>query len=149
MNEKPRIVLDKVRKEFDTDAGKLLVVDGVSLTINDGEFISFIGPSGCGKTTIMNMIAGFQQPSAGAIELDGKPITAPGADRGVIFQDYGVFPWLRVKDNISFGLSLKANYASRPERDRVAQHYIELMGLRGFENAWPKTLSGGDRKSVV
>ena len=149
MNKNPRIVLDKVRKEFDTDAGKLLVVDGVSLTINDGEFISFIGPSGCGKTTIMNMIAGFQQPSAGAIELDGKPITEPGADRGVIFQDYGVFPWLRVKDNISFGLSLKANYASRPERDRVAQHYIELMGLRGFENAWPKTLSGGMRQRVA
>ena len=149
MSAKPRIVLENVKKEFDTESGRLLVVDDVSLAINDGEFISFIGPSGCGKTTILNMIAGFQLPSAGAIALDGKPITGPGAERGVIFQDYGVFPWLRVKDNISFGLTLKANHAAPEERERVAQHYIDLMGLRGFENAWPKTLSGGMRQRVA
>ena len=149
MSAKPRIVLENVKKEFDTESGRLLVVDDVSLVINDGEFISFIGPSGCGKTTILNMIAGFQQPSAGSIALDGKPITGPGAERGVIFQDYGVFPWLRVKDNISFGLSLKANYAAPDVREGVAQHYIDLMGLRGFENAWPKTLSGGMRQRVA
>ena len=109
MSAKPRIVLENVKKEFETETGRLLVVDDVSLVINEGEFISFIGPSGCGKTTILNMIAGFQLPSSGAIALDGKPITGPGAERGVIFQDYGVFPWLRVKDNISFGLSLRLN----------------------------------------
>lgn len=149
MSAKPRIVLENVNKEFDTESGRLLVVDDVSLAINEGEFISFIGPSGCGKTTILNMIAGFQQPSSGTIALDGRPITGPGAERGVIFQDYGVFPWLSVKDNISFGLSLKANYAQPEERARVAQHYIDLMGLRGFENAWPKTLSGGMRQRVA
>ena len=149
MSAKPRIVLENVKKEFDTESGRLLVVDDVSLAIDEGEFISFIGPSGCGKTTILNMIAGFQQPSAGSIALDGKPVTGPGAERGVIFQDYGVFPWLRVKDNISFGLTLKANHAPPEERERVAQHYIALMGLRGFENAWPKTLSGGMRQRVA
>ena len=149
MSTRPRIVLDRVRKEFDAEAGKLLVVDDVSLTIDDGEFVSFIGPSGCGKTTILNMIAGFQQPTSGAITLDGKPITGPGAERGVIFQDYGVFPWLRVKDNIGFGLRLKANHAEAVEREAAARHYIDLMGLRGFENAWPKTLSGGMRQRVA
>ena len=149
MSAKPRIVLEHVKKEFDTEGGRLLAVDDVSLTINEGEFISFIGPSGCGKTTILNMIAGFQQPSSGRISLDTRPIEGPGAERGVIFQDYGVFPWLSVKDNISFGLSLKANFAAPAERARVAQHYIDLMGLRGFENAWPKTLSGGMRQRVA
>ena len=149
MSAKPRIVLENVKKEFDTENGRLLVVDDVSLAVNDGEFIAFIGPSGCGKTTILNMIAGFQQPSSGTIALDGEPITGPGAERGVIFQDYGVFPWLRVKDNIGFGLSLKANYAAPGVRAGVAQHYIDLMGLRGFENAWPKTLSGGMRQRVA
>ena len=146
---KPRIVLQNVRKEYDTEGSRLLAVDDVSLSIGEGEFISFIGPSGCGKTTILNMIAGFQQPSSGTIALDGKAITAPGPERGVIFQDYGVFPWLSVKDNICFGPSLKANYAAPEERARVAQHYIDLMGLRGFENAWPKTLSGGMRQRVA
>ena len=149
MSAKPRIVLENVKKDFDTERGRLLVVDDVSLAINEGEFISFIGPSGCGKTTILNMIAGFQQPSSGTIALDGRPITGPGAERGVIFQDYGVFPWLSVKDNIGFGLSLKANYTVPEERARVAQHYIDLMGLHGFENAWPKTLSGGMRQRVA
>lgn len=149
MSARPRIVLDRVRKEFDAEGGKVLAVDEVTLAINDGEFTSLIGPSGCGKTTILNMIAGFQRPSSGVISLDGRPLTAPGAERGVIFQDYGVFPWLRVKDNIGFGLSLKANYAEPAERERIAAHYIELMGLRGFENAWPKTLSGGMRQRVA
>jgi NitT/TauT family transport system ATP-binding protein len=149
MSARPRIVLDHVKKEFATDAGSLLAVDDVSLAIDDGEFVSFIGPSGCGKTTILNMIAGFERPSAGTISLDGKEIQGPGAERGVIFQDYGVFPWLRVKENIGFGLTLKANYSEPAERDRVAQHYIDLMGLRGFENAWPKTLSGGMRQRVA
>ena len=146
---KPRIVLQNVRKEYETEGSRLLAVDDVSLSIGEGEFISFIGPSGCGKTTILNMIAGFQLPSSGTIALDGKAITAPGPERGVIFQDYGVFPWLSVKDNICFGPSLKANYAAPEERARVAQHYIDLMGLRGFENAWPKTLSGGMRQRVA
>ena len=148
MSAKPRIVLEHVRKEFATQGGSLLVVDDVSLVIGEGEFVSFIGPSGCGKTTILNMIAGFQPPSSGSISLDAKPITGPGAERGVIFQDYGVFPWLTVKQNIGFGLTLRSN-VSRKEISETADHYIALMGLRGFENALPKTLSGGMKQRVA
>jgi NitT/TauT family transport system ATP-binding protein len=149
VSERARIVLENVRKEFSTAAGNVVAVDGVSLTVNDGEFVSIIGPSGCGKTTILNMIAGFLQLSSGNITLDKRPITGPGADRGVIFQDYGVFPWLSVKDNIGFGLSLRANRVSAAEREEIVERYIDLMGLRSFEDAYPKTLSGGMKQRVA
>ena len=94
----PRIVFEKVSVRFDTPSGgQMHVVDDVSYQIHDREFVSVIGPSGCGKTTMMNIVAGFMQPTAGTVTLDGKPISAPGPDRGVIFQEYGVFPWLSVK----------------------------------------------------
>jgi sulfonate transport system ATP-binding protein len=149
MKGTPRIVLDAVGKEFATPAGMLSAVEHVSLSVHDGEFISIIGPSGCGKTTLLNMMAGLQQPTSGTLLLDGKPITRPGADRGVIFQDYGVFPWLTVKDNIAFGLTLRANRLPAAERQRIVSRYIGLMGLSGFENAYPKTLSGGMKQRVA
>ena len=96
------------------------MVDDVSLDSAQGEFVSIIGPSGCGKTTLMNIVGGFLQPSAGRVTLDGKPITAPGPDRGVIFQEYGVFPWLTVADNIEFGLTLGANREPAAERAAIA-----------------------------
>src|SRR5437660_5220716 len=90
-----RIVLQDVTKQFTTASGSTLsAVGGISLRVSDGEFISIIGPSGCGKTTLLNMIAGFEQPSSGSITLDDKPVTGPGAQRGVIFQEYGIFRWL-------------------------------------------------------
>jgi NitT/TauT family transport system ATP-binding protein len=149
MTGAPRIVLDKVCKEFSTPAGRLCAVEDVSLSLHDGEFLSIIGPSGCGKTTLLNMIAGLERPTSGSLLLDAKPITGPGADRGVIFQDYGVFPWLSVRDNISFGLTLRANRVAAAERDQIVSRYIELMGLGGFEHAYPKTLSGGMKQRVA
>jgi len=149
MSGRPRIVLDKVCKAFATPTGLLAAVEDVSLTVHNGEFISIIGPSGCGKTTLLNMIAGLQVPTSGTLLLDGKPITTPGADRGVIFQDYGVFPWLTVKDNIAFGLTLRANRLPAAEREQIVRRYIDLMGLSGFENAYPKTLSGGMKQRVA
>ncbi len=145
-----RIVLRDVCKQFTTPNGSMLsAVDGVSLTVNDGEFISIIGPSGCGKTTLLNMIAGFEQASSGSITLDGKPVTGPGAERGVIFQEYGIFPWLSVQDNIAFGLSLRASRVPPREREEIVHRYVDLMGLRGFESAYPKTLSGGMKQRVA
>jgi NitT/TauT family transport system ATP-binding protein len=145
-----RVVLQDVCKQFTGSNGSAIpAVDRVSLTVNDGEFISIIGPSGCGKTTLLNMIAGFEQPTSGGITLDGKPVTGPGAERGVIFQEYGVFPWLNVRDNIAFGLSLRASRVPRSEHEQIVHRYVELMGLRGFENAYPKTLSGGMKQRVA
>jgi NitT/TauT family transport system ATP-binding protein len=145
-----RITFDKVSVRFDTPAGGYMhVVDDVSYQIHDREFVSVIGPSGCGKTTMMNIVAGFMKPSSGTVMLDGKPISGPGSDRGVIFQEYGVFPWLSVKDNIAFGLNLRANRASPKEREEICQRYMRLMGLEDCADAWPRMLSGGMRQRLA
>ena len=144
----PRIVLQNVHKSFITGSGEPLpVLRDISLTIRDGEFITVIGPSGCGKTTMLNILAGFEKQDSGSVTLDGKEIDGPDSQRGVIFQDYGVFPWLTVKQNIGFGLTLRNNISK--EISETADHYIALMGLRGFENAFPKTLSGGMKQRVA
>jgi NitT/TauT family transport system ATP-binding protein len=144
-----RIAFDRVTVEFPTARGRLRVVDDVSYEIRDREFVAVIGPSGCGKTTMLNMVAGFMNPTAGAVLLDGKPIGGPGPDRGVIFQEYGVFPWLTVRENIAFGLKLAANRARPAERDEICARYMRLMGLADFADAWPRTLSGGMRQRLA
>jgi NitT/TauT family transport system ATP-binding protein len=145
----PRIVFENVSMEFASDAGPIKVVDDVSYAIHDGEFVSVIGPSGCGKTTTMNMAAGFVKPTAGRVLLDGTPVAGPGPDRGVIFQEYGVFPWLTVRQNIAFGLTLRANRAHAKDADAIVEKYMRLMGLTDFAAAWPKTLSGGMRQRLA
>lgn len=145
----PRIIFDHVNKVFDTESGPLQVVDDVSFHVNEGQFIALVGPSGCGKTTMLNMVAGFMEPSSGSVTLDGEPIRGPSADRGMMFQDYGVFPWLSVEDNIAFGLKLKANRVNANRRREIVEHYLELMGLSGFRKAYPKTLSGGMRQRLA
>ena len=111
MTDVVRIRFDDVGVEFPTASGPMRVVDDVSLDIRQGEFVSIIGPSGCGKTTMMNMVGGFVKPTRGAVLLDGTPIAGPGPDRGVIFQEYGVFPWLTVRGNIEFGLQARRQRA--------------------------------------
>ena len=145
----PRIRFDRVSVSFSTASGMLKVIDDVSYTIANGEFVSIIGPSGCGKTTMMNLVAGFVRPSSGTVALDGQPITGPGPERGVIFQDYGVFPWLTVEQNIAFGLKLRINHAPEDERRSVCRRYMQLMGLTDFAAAYPKTLSGGMRQRLA
>jgi NitT/TauT family transport system ATP-binding protein len=144
-----RIAFEHVSVEFPTRAGPMRVLDDVSYGIRDGEFVSIIGPSGCGKTTMMNMVAGFLAPTQGVVKLDGVPIAGPGPDRGVIFQEYGVFPWLTVRDNIAFGLNLRASRVPEGEREAIVQRYMKLMGLADFADAWPKTLSGGMRQRLA
>jgi NitT/TauT family transport system ATP-binding protein len=145
----PRIVFENVSVEFPSASGPIRVVDDVSCAINDREFVSVIGPSGCGKTTTLNMAAGFLKPTSGRVLLDGKPIAGPGPDRGVMFQEYGVFPWLTVRGNIAFGLRLRANKAHAAERDAIVERYMGLMGLADFADAWPRTLSGGMRQRLA
>lgn len=144
-----RIIFDHVSKVFDTENGPLQVVDDVSFGVSDGEFVALVGPSGCGKTTMLNMMAGFMEPSSGSVTLDGQPIRGPGAERGMMFQDYGVFPWLSVEENIAFGLKLKANRVPAERRRRIVDHYLELMALSEFRKAYPKTLSGGMRQRLA
>jgi NitT/TauT family transport system ATP-binding protein len=144
-----RAQFDHVSLVFDTPKGKLGVVEDVTYDINDGDFIAVIGPSGCGKTTMMSMLAGFQKPTTGQVLFDGRPVRGPGPERGVIFQEYGVFPWLTVKQNIAFGLQLKANHVALSERDQICEHYLTLMGLVDFANTYPKHLSGGMRQRLA
>jgi NitT/TauT family transport system ATP-binding protein len=144
-----RVRFDRVSLWFDTPQGRLPVVDDMSYDIHDGDFVAVIGPSGCGKTTMMSMLAGFLQPTAGQVLFDGHPVSGPGPERGVIFQDYGVFPWLTVRQNIGFGLQLKANRVADAEQARICEHYLNLMGLADFANSYPKHLSGGMRQRLA
>ena len=144
-----RIRFDNVSVNFETERGPLQVVDNVSFDVADGEFIALVGPSGCGKTTMLNLLAGFVNPSKGAVLLDERPVTGPGPERGVIFQEYGVFPWLTVAENIAFGLKLHANKVNGQERREICERYLALMRLTDFRNAYPKTLSGGMRQRVA
>jgi NitT/TauT family transport system ATP-binding protein len=144
-----RIRFDDVAVAFPTAAGPMRVVDGVSLDIAQGEFVSIIGPSGCGKTTLMNIVGGFVKPTRGQVLLDGAPVRAPGPDRGVIFQEYGVFPWLTVRGNIEFGLRLAANARHAARRDEIVARYLALMGLTDFADHYPKHLSGGMRQRLA
>jgi NitT/TauT family transport system ATP-binding protein len=145
----PRIAFENVCVDFQTESGPLRVVDDVSFDIHENEFICVVGPSGCGKTTLMNIVAGFVKPTQGRVTLDGQPVEGPGRDRGVIFQEYGVFPWLTVEQNILFGLKLSGSKTPASDRDSVCRQYLALMGLTDFAKAYPKTLSGGMRQRLA
>ncbi len=150
MSDAPvRLRFDDVSVAFPGAAGPMTVIDRVSLDIRQGEFVSVIGPSGCGKTTLMNLVAGFVQPTRGSVTLDGAPIAGPGPERGVIFQEYGVFPWLTVRQNIGFGLTLAASRVDAREREAIVERYMALMGLRDFADHHPKHLSGGMRQRLA
>ena len=124
----------------------VLALDGVTFDVADREFCSILGHSGCGKTTLLMMLAGFEQPSAGTIRVDGKPVGAPAWQRTVVFQDYALFPWMTVEENIGFGLEMK-NVPAEARRDTVARN-VALVGLKGFERRYPHQLSGGMKQRV-
>jgi ABC-type nitrate/sulfonate/bicarbonate transport system ATPase subunit len=122
-------------------------LDDVSFELSAGEFVCAVGPSGCGKTTLLNLIAGFIRPARGSILLDGKPIEGPGPDRGVVFQEYGLFPWLSVRRNIEFGL--RERRVPRAERMRLTDQYLGMIGMRQAADRYPFELSGGMRQRVA
>ncbi len=121
-------------------------VDDVSLHVNPGEFVSLIGPSGCGKSTLLNVVAGFLPASFGEVTLDGRPINGPGSDRGVVFQQYSLFPWMTVRKNVEFGLKMKN--VGPHERSQQARTLLGLAGLSAFESHYPDQLSGGMKQRV-
>ena len=149
MTDVVRIRFDDVGVDFPTANGPMRVVDGIDLDIRQGEFVSIIGPSGCGKTTLLNMVGGFVKPTRGRVLLDDATIEGPGPDRGVIFQEYGVFPWLTVRGNIEFGLRLAAARVSGAQRTEIVDRYMALMGLTDFADHHPKHLSGGMRQRLA
>jgi NitT/TauT family transport system ATP-binding protein len=127
--------------------GTVVAVEKLSLGVRDQEFVSIVGPSGCGKSTLLRIVAGLIRPGAGAVLVDGRPIEEPGADRGMVFQSYTLFPWLTVQGNVEFGLKLRGVPAE--QRGQVARQYIDLVGLQGTEPAYPKELSGGMQQRVA
>jgi NitT/TauT family transport system ATP-binding protein len=131
---------------FGGRGGQVDAVQGVSVHVQPGEFVSLIGPSGCGKSTLLNAVAGFIHPSSGQALLDGKAIEGPGSDRGVVFQQYSLFPWMTVRKNVEFGLKLKG--LSTTERESQARTLLGLAGLLHFENHYPDQLSGGMKQRV-
>ncbi len=135
-----------VRKAFPKNGEELVAIQDFTLDVEEGEFVCLLGPSGCGKTTLLRMVAGLESISKGTIELNGKAITGPGSDRGMVFQDFGLFPWRNVTKNVEFGLEVKNIPAEK--RAEIAQKYVELVGLKGFERSHPRELSGGMKQRV-
>lgn len=136
----------KMRKVFPKEGGEVVAIEEINLDVKNGEFVCILGPSGCGKTTLLRIIAGLQRPTSGKILLNGKEISGPGSDRGMVFQEFGLLPWRTVKRNVEFGLELKG--VDKSERDKVSTRLIEMVGLTGFEDAHPNELSGGMKQRV-
>ena len=130
-----------VERRFASSTGSTLALQATDLNVAENEFITILGPSGCGKSTLLRIVAGLDHPTAGAVTLDGRRIDGPGADRGMVFQSYTLFPWLNVLDNVCFGLRERG--LPRSEQVATARTYIAQVGLKGFEQHYPKQLSGG------
>jgi NitT/TauT family transport system ATP-binding protein len=135
-----------LHKSFRKDDGELVAIEDFNLDIMDGEFVCVLGPSGCGKTTLLRIIAGLEEPTSGKILLKNKEITGPGSDRGMVFQEFGLFPWRSVRKNIEFGLEIRK--IPKEERRAISDRYIDLVGLKGFETSHPNELSGGMKQRV-
>src|SRR5437868_1897908 len=142
-----KLSIEEVSKSFKTASGPVLALDRVSLNVAESEFVCLVGASGCGKSTLLNIIAGLEKPDRGTVLADGKPVTQPGRERLVMFQEPALFPWLDVLGNVLFGLKLKHNLTRKDRRD-VAKYYLELVGLSRFERANIHELSGGMKQRV-
>lgn len=143
----PAVLIRNVGKIFRTGQREIVALDGIDLTIAPREFVCLLGPSGCGKSTLLNAIAGFAPPTSGSISANGHPVTGPGPDRAMVFQEYALFPWMTVEANVAFGLQLKGESASAI-RERV-HSLLQQFGLAEFRDRYPKDLSGGMRQRVA
>jgi NitT/TauT family transport system ATP-binding protein len=142
------IELCGVEQSFASNKGpRLLALDNINLKIAAGEFVCIVGPSGCGKTSLLSLIAGLSFPARGEVQLNNKPVTGPGTDRILIFQEHGLFPWLTVGQNVEFGM--KMNGVKKAERKQKVKHYLDLVHLSNFEDSYTHQLSGGMRQRVA
>ena len=143
---KGKVTVTNFGLSYDSLKGPVEAVSDASICVNPGEFISIIGPSGCGKSTLLNAVAGFLKPTRGEVAVDGEPVERPSADRGMVFQQYSLFPWKTVRENVEFGLKMKG--IDRNRREQSARTLLGLAGLLSFENQYPDSLSGGMKQRV-
>jgi len=134
-------------KSYLARGGSVAALAGIDIELSEGEFVSIVGPSGCGKSTLLYIIGGFLTADRGLVEVEGKTVSAPGVDRGVVFQEYALFPWLTVTQNIGYGLEM--NGVPPREREKIEKRLIETIGLQGFEHCFPRELSGGMKQRVA
>ncbi len=144
---RPTLAVKSLSKRFAIGDHNVEALREINLTINKGEFVCLIGASGCGKSTLLRIVAGFETPSAGTVEMYGSPITAPGPDRGMVFQDFALFPWLTVRENIGFGPRQRA--LPKQKLKELAAHYTDMVGLTKFADYYPSQLSGGMKQRVA
>lgn len=142
-----QINFEDVRKVYKSRSGAVTALDGINLTINEGEFVCLVGPSGCGKSTLCNMLAGFDAPTTGSVVLDGQPINGPSIARVMMFQEPALFPWLNARENVAFGL--KSLKLSKAEQTAIADRFLKMVHLAQFGAAQPHELSGGMRQRVA
>ena len=142
-----KLKIDNVKKIYNSRNGEMVALNGVSLDIYENEFICVVGPSGCGKSTLLNIIAGLLEPSSGSVYCDGKEVKGTGTERGVVFQQYALFPWMTVKKNVMFGLGLQC--IKGKEAEEIAMKYIKMVQLEDFLDHYPKELSGGMKQRVA
>ena len=147
VNAPVKVHIDHVVKKFNGRNGEMVALNGVDLDIHENEFVCVVGPSGCGKSTLLNIIGGLESPTEGQVLVDGKPVQGPGPDRGIVFQQYALFPWLTVEKNVQFGLKLQGK--SNEEAEEIARKYLKMVDLEGFAKAYPKELSGGMKQRVA
>jgi NitT/TauT family transport system ATP-binding protein len=146
MIQSGRVELCDVGVVFGKGSSRVRALDAVSLNVQPGEFVSLVGPSGCGKSSLLGILAGFTQPSSGHATLDGAPILKPGPERGVVFQQYSLLPWLTVRENVELGLTLRG--APRAQREATSRRLLGLCGLSAFEGHYPDQLSGGMKQRI-
>ena len=142
-----KVKIDNVKKIYNSRNGEMIALNGVSLDIYENEFICVVGPSGCGKSTLLNIIAGLLEPSSGKVYCAGKEVVGTGTERGVVFQQYALFPWMTVKKNVMFGLNLQGIKGA--EAEEKAMKYIKMVQLEDFLDHYPKELSGGMKQRVA
>ncbi|UVI29050.1 ABC transporter ATP-binding protein [Paenibacillus spongiae] len=143
----PKIEIKGLSKVYKGRNGDVTALQNTDLTIRQNEFVCVVGPSGCGKTTLLNIIAGLEDATSGSVRVDGQDVRGPGKERGVVFQQYALFPWKTVLKNVEFGLKLRG--MGKTERKEIAEKYLNLVGLKDFAHAYPKELSGGMKQRVA
>src|SRR5579885_2086588 len=148
MDGQAQIVVERVNHTYRPPRGRpVLALSDISLDIRPREFLALLGPSGCGESTLLYLVGGFLPIEAGRILVEGKPVAAPGPDRGIVFQHFALFPWKTVRGNVLYGLERQG--LPRPEREKRAQAFIDMVGLHGFEDSYPSQLSGGMRQRTA